>query len=173
MTPEEHNKYLGWAHLAHGGLYALIFLLTVAMIAASFAFSGGMNDPLTVGMLAFSGVLMLCVMGIYSVPSLVAGYGLLKRKSWARKWGIVAGVMAALQFPLGTALCVYSLWFLLGERGKKLYAGAQERFSQQASGQPRGSLYEPVPDEWNASRTRERERAYAPPTEMPNWRGED
>ena len=30
-------------------------------------------------------------------------------------------MLAGLTFPFGTALCVYTLWFMFGEKGKFLY----------------------------------------------------
>jgi hypothetical protein len=55
------------------------------------------------------------------IPSLIAGYGLLKQKRWAKTAAIVAGVFAAAQMPLGTAIAVYTFWFTFGEPGRLLY----------------------------------------------------
>src|SRR5438045_6302660 len=57
----------------------------------------------------------------WSIPSMVAAYALLKRKRWAKTAGIVAGVFAAAQLPVGTAVCVYTFWFLFSEMGRSLY----------------------------------------------------
>jgi hypothetical protein len=40
-----------------------------------------------------------------------------------RTLGIVVCSLMLLSFPLGTALGVYGLWFLLGDMGKALYTG--------------------------------------------------
>ena len=70
-------------------------------------------------------VAMFAVIGIFSVvmtiPSVVAGYALLSRRSWAKVAGIVGGVVAATSFPIGTAVAVYTFWFLFGEPGKQVY----------------------------------------------------
>jgi hypothetical protein len=34
---------------------------------------------------------------------------------------IIAGVIAAMSVPIGTAACVYSLWFFLGDNWKSIY----------------------------------------------------
>src|SRR5258708_40001362 len=54
---------------------------------------------------------------LFTIPKIVAGYGLRKEKSWARIWAIVACCMAVLSFPLGTALGVWGLIFLFGDEG--------------------------------------------------------
>lgn len=72
-------------------------------------------------------VLVFVFVGIFTIvmtiPSLVAGYALLKRRPWAKVAGIVGGVLAAMSFPIGTAVAVYTFWFLFGDAGKQLYAG--------------------------------------------------
>jgi len=74
-----------------------------------------------------------------TIPSIVAGYALLKRRAWAKVAGLVAGVIAATSIPLGTAVAVYTFWFLLGETGKQVY----EDYKKQ--------LPPPPPKEWQSS----------------------
>jgi hypothetical protein len=44
--------------------------------------------------------------------ALIAGYGLLNRRPWGRVLAIIAGVLAMIKFPIGTALGIYTLWVL-------------------------------------------------------------
>jgi hypothetical protein len=44
--------------------------------------------------------------------ALIAGYGLLNRRPWGRVLAIIAGVLALIKFPIGTALGIYTLWVL-------------------------------------------------------------
>ena len=168
MTPEEHNKTLGTLHLVYGGLQALI---TLAMMGFSIFIlemmsrapnGGGSEAGFFIGFMAF----MMLFMLVFTIPSFVAGYGLRKRKSWAKLWGIIAGVFAGMSFPLGTALCVYSIWFLIGDAGRELY--------RDASAQPRRreALYgAPEPAGWAAQyASRERSSDYTRPRQPPNWR---
>lgn len=167
MTPEEHNKTLGTLHLVYGGLHGL------AMLVVVFAFSfllyaggrGGGDAFETSFVFAIMTVVMLFSL-LLTIPSFVAGYGLLKRKSWAKLWGMIAGVIAGMSFPLGTALCVYSFWFLIGEGGKELYGESNVKPKR------REALYgAPEPAGWAAQyASGQREHDYAPPPEPPNWR---
>lgn len=50
---------------------------------------------------------------IISVPGIIGGVGLLKRKEWARILVIIISALDLLNFPLGTALGVYSIWALV------------------------------------------------------------
>ena len=61
------------------------------------------------------------IYSLFALPSIIAGYALLKKKSWARIASIVAGVIAGMNMPIGTAACVYALWFFYSENWKEVY----------------------------------------------------
>lgn len=123
MTDEQHNRYIAWSFLAHAGFQLLMLIMIVAI------FSVFLFVPIEPGkpgpppkaffgvMIAFMTVFQL----LFAAPSMIAAYGLLKRKSWARIASIVAAVISAMNVPIGTAACVYSLWFFLGENWKSVY----------------------------------------------------
>ncbi len=50
-----------------------------------------------------------------------AGWGLLNRESWARILALIVGFLALLNFPLGTALGIYTLWVLLPAQSDQEY----------------------------------------------------
>jgi hypothetical protein len=165
MTNQEHNKYLGIGFLVHGGLQ---LLLTLAMsmffivILSSIPDTPGHEAPPLAFFFAIFAFVFIFQL-LFTAPALVAGYALLKRKSWARMAGIIGAVTAALSFPIGTAVCVYALWFLLGENWKELYA-------PQARGPRPGEL--PYPGEyvpWE-EQARRAARDKAPPPPPPDWR---
>ena len=47
------------------------------------------------------------------IAGVVAGWGLMAHRSWARMLAIVLGCISLIHIPLGTALGVYTLWVLL------------------------------------------------------------
>ena len=47
---------------------------------------------------------------ILAIPGLLAGYGVLSKKSWGLSVALVVGLLNILCFPFGTALGGYSLW---------------------------------------------------------------
>ena len=65
------------------------------------------------GIIGLSVGAFLVVMG---VPGLAAGYGLLKRRPWARMLTLVLGILNLVNIPVGTAMGVYTLWVLLDDR---------------------------------------------------------
>lgn len=166
MSPRDHNKTLGVMHLIFGGMNAMALLANFGFIQR-----GGIADSL--GSLQVAALLRLrpevepallvIFLLLFSVPSLIAGYGMLKRKSWAQGAGVIAAIASSLNPPLGTALCVYSLWFLFGE-GKHFYDSRDEEGLRAAA---RGaSFYE---DEERKARGNG-QTDYEPPNQQPDWR---
>lgn len=110
------------AHVAHGSLQTLIMLLALIFIAMMISFGEANSpDPFPMAFFVLVGVFMFVMTSIFTIPSFIAAYGFRKRKQWARTAGIAAGVTAAMHFPIGTAVCVYTFWFLFSEPGKELY----------------------------------------------------
>lgn len=166
MTAERHNKIVGILHLVYGGFTALMMLIITVVFSVIFrtmadAPASSQEPPMAL----FAGVMAVVLFFwlLLIIPSLIAGYGLLKRKSWARTAGIIASILTVINFPHGTALGVYSLWFFFGEYGQKLYdkAGLQSgRYNFLNDTPP------PPPVDWDTSaRTPQRE-----PASPPDWR---
>ena len=163
MTPEQHNKYLAYSHLGYGALFVLLILFIMLVIGVAFlgASTAGPNGPPFAFML-FIWLFMGLIYGAMTIPCFVAGYGLLKRRKWARTWAIISAVLAGAQFPMGTAVTVYTFWFLFSEPGKQLFErnnyalppGRQTWANQQ----------------WDYDAQRQREGQYAPPPSPPDWR---
>lgn len=47
---------------------------------------------------------------IFSVPSLIAGIGLLNKSSWAMTLALILGCLKLISFPIGTMIGVYTIW---------------------------------------------------------------
>ena len=73
-----------------------------------FAYSQPLEHIIRGGIVLASGILFF-----QTALALVAAWGLLERQSWGRIAGIVAGILALIRIPFGTALGIYTLWVLL------------------------------------------------------------
>jgi len=47
-----------------------------------------------------------------AIAGVIAGWGLIERRQWARVLAIVLAILALIHIPLGTALGIYTLWVL-------------------------------------------------------------
>jgi hypothetical protein len=60
------------------------------------------------------------LVGLLSIPSIITGIGLSKRKSWARILTIILSVMSLPSIPIGTAIGIYGLVIMLNEETKTI-----------------------------------------------------
>jgi hypothetical protein len=129
-----HHKLIAILHLVHGFVAAAtavgVFLTVAVLIGFRTALEQWvipMDDPTDSHPGAWLSVFAVVVTAIYmvgallfTVPALAGGYGMLKHRRWARKLVLLSAVVAALNVPFGTALAVYTFWFLLVYEGRKL-----------------------------------------------------
>lgn len=129
MTGRDHAKLLGllfW--LLTGFQVAIVGLIGIFYVFVfGIMFSTMPNDEkapppemMIPIIIVVVGILLVSTVA-FAIPKIIAGYGLRKQKSWARVWAIVACCMAVMSVPLGTAVGVYGLVFLLGENGKAYF----------------------------------------------------
>ena len=125
MTAKEHNKIIGILHLVEGGLQIFgVIILALGIFGAGIYFQSISNfeKAETIVKVLIIGAIVLVVLSfLLAFVNLIAGWKILKEKSGARKWGIVASFICLLNIPLGTIIGVYSLWFLFGVEGKEMY----------------------------------------------------
>lgn len=59
--------------------------------------------------------------GAVAVFGLIAGFGLLNHKGWARIVAIVVSIFRLFAFPIGTVFGAYSLWVLFNAETKTIF----------------------------------------------------
>lgn len=166
MTNEQHNSYIAYTFLGHAAFQLLMMLLMVAMFSMVFYIQPEPGQPAPPKeffgvMIGFMTVFQL----IFLTPSIVAAYALLKHKSWARIAAIIGGVMAAMSVPVGTAACVYSLWFFLGDKWRYVYSEKANVFPGHNPQIEYG-----VESQWAAYQQEKREAESRRRYEPPDWR---
>jgi hypothetical protein len=129
MTAEEHNKTLATLHFIYGAMHGLtllgLLLLVFVVKTASPAASLMSTFWIAVGVLVF--VILLLTVGL--LPVLV-GYGLTKRKRWAKPLGNGLAVISLINIPIGTALGIYTFKFFKSAGGIKIYGGGVSTTSE-------------------------------------------
>ena len=120
---QQHRNVLGILNLVYGSLGTLgglIFLIILGGTAGLVDVVSRDNPDawVVVPILSFVAVGIFVLALLLSVPSLIAGYGLLTGKRWGVVWGIVVSALHLLNIPFGTLLGAYGLWVLLPRRGE-------------------------------------------------------
>lgn len=105
----------------------LVFFLLGGIGAAS-------DDPEALVVLSIVGFVVFAVLFLVSIPALIGGIGLLKRRNWARVLLMIVSAVNLINFPFGTALGVYTLWVLLQEETQRMFHIGPVPFPSQAAG---------------------------------------
>ncbi len=94
--------------------YSILGLLIGTVVFILFYFIGDFVDEQEAKIvLPIIANVIITIVVILSIPGIIAGIGLFKRKEWARILTLVISVIHLLSFPLGTAVGVYSIWALV------------------------------------------------------------
>lgn len=64
---------------------------------------------------------------IMAAPLAIAGHGLLRLRSWARTYSLLAAAVNMLNFPIGTAVGAYVVWVLQDEATEFLFLNAEHQ----------------------------------------------
>ncbi len=116
---QQHVTILGWLHIAANAIFLLLGLLGLLFFAGIGVVSG---DPTALGVLSIFGLVAAVFCGLLALPGILAGYGLLKRQKWGQILGIVVGLLSLVNFPIGTAIGLYTLFVLLQEAATSYFA---------------------------------------------------
>lgn len=92
-----------------------IFCLFMAfLIFAVLTLVGGfVDDANGATILSLIADIIAIVFIVISIPGILAGLGLYKRKEWARLLTLILSIFEIFNFPFGTAIGIYSIWALI------------------------------------------------------------
>ena len=87
-------------------LVAFFSTLLFGILATAAGASEDKGGRVGAAILGFTGVTLTIAALTFAVPSVACGWGLLKRRRWARILAIVLGAFCLVEFPVGTAFGV-------------------------------------------------------------------
>ncbi len=123
---QTHVKVLGVVYLAFGAcmlLGALFLALTMGGVASIVGATAEPHDAaIAIPILGIAGTALVIFLSVFSLPSLITGYGLLYFKPWARIVGIVLSALCLIHIPIGTIIGAYGLWVLLNKETERLFS---------------------------------------------------
>ena len=109
---QQHIILVAALNIGFGIIRLLIGLVILSILSASGWLSG---DPQTLAITSIVGIIIATFFSLKSVPEIIGGWGLLRRKPWARIVVLIIGCIDLIEFPVGTAIGIYTLWVLLNE----------------------------------------------------------
>lgn len=106
-----------------GVIYALTSLGELVAALALFGVAGVgafMPEPLAAVLVATLGTALGVFFLILAIPGLLLAWGLIGRNPWAVPLGWILAILNLLNFPIGTALGLYTMWVLMQSETKLL-----------------------------------------------------
>jgi hypothetical protein len=99
-----------------GGLIAVLFIIGGGLLGGLIS-----DEGIVLGITFFIGATIGTWILLVSVPGIIAGVGLLRRRTWGRYLALVMSVIWLLNIPIGTAIGAYSIWVLVQDETAKLF----------------------------------------------------
>jgi hypothetical protein len=107
---QQHVTILGWVYVIGHALFvaigAFLFILLTGIGLA-------VPDPEARLVLPIVGTAVGGMLIVLGLPGLVAGYGLLTAKPWARVLALIIAILNLVNVPFGTIMGIYACWVLL------------------------------------------------------------
>jgi hypothetical protein len=125
---DTHVKVLGALQVAFGAVGLLLAALMVFVFGGAAGIVGASDNPeasIAVPIIGLTGVALVAVLAMTSLPGIIIGVGLLRLRPWARIAGIAISIIALVMIPFGTIVGVYGLWVLFSKDAERLFASPQ------------------------------------------------
>jgi hypothetical protein len=123
---DTHVKVLAVLYILMGALglcVALLIFFALGTVAGIVGMSASPEDAaIAVPLLGMGATALGVFLLLLSLPGIIAGWGLLKLRPWARVLGIVIAVVSLINFPIGTAIGVYGVWVLLTKETERMFS---------------------------------------------------
>ena len=115
---ESHIKIVAFINIIFGVLGLIAAAIVFIAVAGGGILSG---DPTAITITSIVAVAVSSVISVFSIPELIAGWSLLKFKSWGRLLGIIIAILDLINIPIGTAFGIYALWVLMNEETEQIF----------------------------------------------------
>src|SRR5215207_6095130 len=123
---QTHVKVLAVLFIVFSALGVLSAVALLALFGVSAGVVGAAAEPgeaaLAIPFIGLAGMGLVIFLLIVSLPGLIAGFGLLSLKPWARILGIVLCAINLINIPFGTIFGVYGLWVLLNKDTEQMFS---------------------------------------------------
>jgi hypothetical protein len=115
---EKHLNVVAALQIGFSVLWIVIGIIILFILSM---IGGFINDRDANFILPLIGQIVATFLFLISIPGVIAGIGLLKRKEWGRILTLVLSVIGLMNFPIGTAVGVYCIWTLVQEETISLF----------------------------------------------------
>ena len=116
---DKHVTLVAAINIGFGILGALIGIFIFVAVVGGGILSGA---PEAMRITSIVGTAVGAFLVLMSIPEIIGGFGLLKKKPWARILIIIVACTDLLFIPIGTLIGIYELWVLFQDETIKLFS---------------------------------------------------
>ena len=129
---EKHISIVSALRIGFGIMGVLIAIIVFTVLVGGGRLS---DDPEVIRITSIVGPAVSVFLIVVSVPGIICGVGLLKRKGWARILALILAIPDLItNIPIGPMIAIYTIWVLLNKETAQLFADASAgRKKQQAA----------------------------------------
>ncbi len=124
MTENRMEKHVTLVAVLNIGFGILGVLIAIFVLIGIIVANIYVEDYDARKILHFAGTAVFFFILITSIPEIIGGFGLLKRRPWARILILIVACLDLLWIPIGTIIGIYELWVLLQEGTAQLFKPA-------------------------------------------------
>ena len=118
---EKHITIVAVLNIVFGIIGMIVGIITLAAISGGGLIS---RDPTAMRITGIVGPAVGFFFFLTSVPEVIGGIGLLKRRGWAKILVMILAIFGLMEIPIGTAISIYTLWVLLNDKTAQLFTQA-------------------------------------------------
>lgn len=110
---ESHKRILGILYIVTGllNLFAMVFVALFSLFFPMIFEHANIDEQwFLVWVVPFIRTIAVIVVLLITIPSLIAGWGLLGQRHWAMTLALILGCLKLFSFPFGTAIGIYTIW---------------------------------------------------------------
>jgi len=118
---EKHISIVSALRIGFGIMGVLIAIIVFVALVGGGRLS---DDPEVTRVTSIVGPAVSIFLMVVSVPGIICGVGLLKRKGWARILALILAIPDLItNIPIGPMIGIYTIWVLLNKETARLFAG--------------------------------------------------
>lgn len=122
MDMKGHLTIVAALSIGFGALGIFIAIIIFVAVVGGGILSG---DPEAMTITAIVGTSIAGFIALISIPDIIAGIGLLKKKNWARILALIIACVDLIMIPIGTLIGAYCIWVLVHDDTVKLFESAE------------------------------------------------
>lgn len=118
---ETHKRILSILYLISGALYLLFGILALSIISTLFPViieEAGKDAWVLTFIMQFANYIIGAILIFLVVPSFIGAIGVMTDKKWGMTLLLVLGCLKLFNFPVGTALGIYTIWVYVEDQKK-------------------------------------------------------